>query len=94
MEQKKLTVYDIAEEMDLAQGLKKWAEELYEEGFDTFVECYDTNDFYELIEEVSNCATPNPYQTLEQRCKLHMAWLAELWEEAADNQSWDGAEHR
>jgi len=83
------------EDLKLAAKLLAWATDLYEEGFDTFVECYDPAEIKrEIIDEVRTCETPNPYQTLEQRCKLEMAWLAELWEEQADNCSWAGAEHR
>ncbi len=83
------------EDLKLAYRLLSWAKELYEEGFDTFVECYDTAEIKrEIIDKVRKCEKSNPCQTLEERCKWEMYWLAGLLEEAADNQSWDGAESR
>lgn len=91
-----MSTYEFArhdERFVLAAKLLKWAETLYEDGFDTFVECYEPQDLISEIEECENC-TRRQHLTLEQRCKLHMAWCAELWDEQADNCSWAGVEHR
>lgn len=88
------SAYDMILQMELstlADELEKWCLELYNEGFDEFVECWERQDFIQLVRECFVC--PNRKRSLRSACKLSLAWQAELSEEIACNQSWDGAQH-
>jgi len=88
-------LYDAIYQKEYALALKllEFARKLYDEGFDVFVECYEPSDIiYEVIRPTRD-SMRCLHLSLEQRCKMNMAYTAQIMEEAETNKCWDDAEH-